>query len=611
MVNGIAHCRMVFEDGQPKDFVCLAVNKAFERLTGLNNVVGRKMTEIIPNIRETDFGLIEIYGRVARTGVPEHFETYVSALQQWFSITAYSPLEGQFVAVFDGITERKKEEEELRTLSRTIEQSPVSIGITNSLGVIQYVNPCFTKACGYGQEELRGQTMRILRSGTTTPAQYREMWETITAGREWHGQFCNRKKSGELFWERESISPVFAAHGKITHFVVVKEDITERRELEEHLRRSQRMEAVGTLASGIAHDLNNILAPLLMAPDLLKETVKGKEERELLDLIEQNARRASNVVKQLLTFSRGSGGDRVPMQLQPLLKEMHGILAETFPRDITLCLDVSSNLLPVLGETTQLHQVLLNLFVNARDAMPDGGTLTVRAHNIAVDEKLARVNPPSKPGPHVVLTVTDTGHGMTPKVIERIFDPFFTTKGVGKGTGLGLSTMLGIVRSHGGFVTVESKPDEGTTFQVYLPADLSDPLVPESVPTAELPRGRNELILVVDDEPNVGEATRRVLESHGYRVLVAAEGEEALALFRLRTSEISLVLTDVMMPGMNGITMLREMHGVDPHLKALVTSGMTSDYDHTKLVALGITELLSKPYSLRELLEAIQSALSR
>jgi hypothetical protein len=437
------------------------------------------------------------------------------------------------------------------------------------------------------------------------------LWETITAGREWHGQFCNRKRSGELFWERESISPVFDGHGKVTHFVVVKEDITERRELEEHLRRSQRMEAVGTLASGIAHDLNNILSPMLLAPELLKDTVKGEKERELIDLIEHSAHRASNVVKQLLTFIRGSGGDRVPLQLQPLLKEMHAILAETFPREITLCLDVSSNLFLVLGEITQLHQVLLNLCVNARDAMPGGGALTVRAHNIAVDAKLARVNPPSKPGPYIVLTVTDTGHGMTPKVIDRIFDPFFTTKGVGKGTGLGLSTVLGIVRSHGGFVTVVSKPDEGTTFQVYLPADLSEPLFPASVPAAELPRGQNELILVVDDEPNIAEATRYVLERYGYRALVATGGEEALGLFRLLTGEISLVLTDVMMPGMNGITMLRGMRGVDPHVKALVTSGMTSNYDHTELVALGITESLSKPCSLRELLEAVQSALSR
>jgi PAS domain S-box-containing protein len=492
-----------------------------------------------------------------------------------------------------------------------VEQSPVSIGITDAAGVIQYVNPSFALACGYGHEQLRGQTMRILNSGATTPEQYRELWDTITSGRVWRGQFCNRKSTGDLFWERESIFPMRDDGGKITHFVTVKEDITELRELEDHLRRSQRMEAVGTLASGIAHDLNNILSPMLLLPELLKETVQGEKEVELLDLIAQGAQRASDVVKQLLTFIRGSGGERVPLHLRHLLNEFQALLAETFPREIVLHFDVSPNLLPVLGETTQLHQVLLNLCMNSRDAMPGGGTITLHAANTVVDAELARVSPLAKPGPHVLISVTDTGHGMTPNVMERVFDPFFTTKGIGAGTGLGLSTALGIVRSHGGFMTVSSKPDEGATFRIYLPGAHSDSLAPSRVATTGLPEGNSELILIVDDEPSIRGATRLALETHGYRALVASGGADGLVLFRQHASEISLVLTDVMMPGMSGVAMLREMLVIEPRLKALVMTGMTSNSNRAEIATLGVGEPLAKPFRPRDLIAAVQGVLSR
>ena len=496
------------------------------------------------------------------------------------------------------------------TVLRAVEQSPVSIGITDAAGLIQYVNPSFALACGYGHEQLRGQTMRILNSGATTPEQYRELWDTITSGRVWRGQFCNRRSTGDLFWERESIFPMRDDGGRITHFVTVKEDITELRELEDHLRRSQRMEAVGTLASGIAHDLNNILSPMLLLPELLKESVKGEKDVELLDLIAQGAQRASDVVKQLLTFIRGSGGERVPLHLRHLLNEFQSLLAETFPREIVLHFDVSPNLLPVLGETTQLHQVLLNLCMNSRDAMPGGGTITVHAANTVVDAELARVSPLAKPGPHVLISVTDTGHGMTPKVMERVFDPFFTTKGIGAGTGLGLSTALGIVRSHGGFMTVSSKPNEGATFRIYLPGAHSDSLAPSRVATTGLPEGNSELILIVDDEPSIRGATRMALETHGYRALVASGGADGLVLFRQHASEISLVLTDVMMPGMSGVAMLREMLAIEPRLRALVMTGMTSNSNRVEIAALGVGEPLAKPFRPRDLIAAVQRVLS-
>jgi PAS domain S-box-containing protein len=354
-------------------------------------------------------------------------------------------------------------------LERAIGQCPVSICITDPAGVIQYVNSAFAEACGYWREELTGRMAGVLKSGTTAPEVYRELWETISSGRRWHGQFCNRRKNGELFWEQETISPVFDCRGTIVHYVAVKEDITRLRELEEQTRRSQRMEAVGALASGIAHELNNILAPMVMAPELLRDTVKDPSERELLDLIEQSARRAADVVKQLLVFSRRSGGERVPVQPAAVVRELHGMLARTLPPEVCLELEVDDSVGAVVGDPSQLLQALLNLCANSRDAMPDGGRITLQANNEIVDEELARANPPAKPGPYVVLSVCDTGHGMTPAIKDRIFDPFFTTKGVGKGTGLGLPTVLGIVRSHGGFVTVETAAGSGSTFRLHLP----------------------------------------------------------------------------------------------------------------------------------------------
>jgi two-component system cell cycle sensor histidine kinase/response regulator CckA len=610
MLNGFAHCRMVFEEGQPKDFVYLAVNRAFESMTGLKDVAGKSVSTVVPGIREADPQLFELYGRVAKTGAPEKCEIRVTALQQWFDIAVYSPAPGEFVTVFDVITTRKKVEEGLRSLSRAVEQSPVSIIITDAAGAIEYVNPKFTEICGYTLAEVQGKNPRILKSGATAPEIYREMWATITAGREWHGELCNRAKGGELYWELASISAVVNASGRTTHFVAVKENITERRRLEEQLRRAQRMEAIGALSSGIAHDLNNILTPVMLAPALLRESVHGEHELQLLALIEQNAHRGAEIIRQLLMFSRGGGGERVPVQLRHLLKEICDIMVETFPREVAVESDMAAVLPPVLGDATQLHQVLLNLCVNARDAMPSGGTLSVRAINIMLDAEQVRLRLDAKPGPYVVITVTDTGQGIPPKIMERIFDPFFTTKGPGKGTGLGLSTALGIVRSHGGFLEVESEPDKGSTFSVYLPAASSDSPVPPREIMADPPRGRNELILVVDDESSICAATRLVLENHGYRTLTARGGDEALGIFRLQAAEISLVLTDIMMPGMDGIGLIRELRTFRPELKVMVTTGVASESKQTELAALGVGKSLPKPCGRRELLEAVQGALA-
>jgi signal transduction histidine kinase/ActR/RegA family two-component response regulator len=436
---------------------------------------------------------------------------------------------------------------------------------------------------------------------------YRQLWTTIMAGHEWVGDLHNRRRTGETFWERVRIAPVTDEHGAIAHLVAMKEDITEHRKLEDQLRRAQRVEAIGTLASGIAHDMNNILAPILLTPMLLRQQLSGACEQELA-IIEQSAQRAADLVRQLLVFSRGSAGDRVPLRMQRLIQEMRSIVTETFPREITLRVDVGPNLLPVLGDSTQLHQVLLNLCVNARDAMPKGGLLTIAAENTVVDASQARLHPPAKAGPHVVVRVSDTGFGMSHEVLERVFDPFFTTKPEGQGTGIGLSTVLGIVRGHQGFITVSSVMDKGSTFCVYLPvaeAEAGNAIGPVSA----LAQARGELILVVDDEPLVRASSEQVLRQHGYRVVTAADGTEALAAYQLHAAEIALVLTDVMMPIMNGVDLVRALRERQPTLKIVIATGMASDANIHDLTGLGVTGILAKPNSARELLETVSRAL--
>jgi PAS domain S-box-containing protein len=417
------------------------------------------------------------------------------------------------------------------------------------------------------------------------------------------------RPDGTERWIRDQAFPVRDADGSINRCVGVAEDITESKRLQEQFFRAQRMEAIGTLAGGIAHDLNNILAPVLMAPVLLRESARTDQERRLLDMIEQSGKRGSNIVRQLLTFSRGTGGDRVSVQLRTLTQEMGEIMRETFPKDITVRKEVARDLYSVLGDPNQIHQVMINLCVNARDAMPDGGTLTLGAKNVELTMEDVGTQAPAKPGPYVALFVTDTGQGIPPEIIDRIFDPFFTTKGPTKGTGLGLSTVLGIVRSHQGFTTVASKVGKGTTFTVYLPAVAADNRRPSAPAGDAIPRGHGELILVVDDEEPIRNATRSILEHYGYRVETAADGEEGLATFVVNRGAVKLVLTDLMMPVMGGIPLIRGLRAMDPNIRVLATSGLMDLENDAKLKALAINGVIPKPYDALDLLTAIHAQL--
>lgn len=418
------------------------------------------------------------------------------------------------------------------------------------------------------------------------------------------------RPDSSIRWLRDQAFPVKDSTGAVTRIVGIAEDITERKNLESQFLRAQRMEAIGSLAGGIAHDLNNILAPMLMAVGLLEATVKDERDRHMLAMVERSARRGADIIRQLLAFSRGIEGARAVLQPRHVLREVITIVRETFPREITLQEEIVRDLWAVTGDVTQLHQVVVNLCVNARDAMPNGGTLTLKAANLHIDEQEAARHPNAKPGDYVTISVRDTGVGITPEIMERMFDPFFTTKDVGKGTGLGLSTVMAIVTNHGGFVTVDSEVGRGSVFQVYLPAARENAATESSASASQPPpQGAGELILLVDDEESIREAVRLVLEKNNYRVVTAANGQEAVTVFLKHRDHVRLVLTDMMMPEMGGAALVRLLRVLNPRLKFVAMSGLGSREQSKDFASLGETEILMKPCTPEILLASVHTHL--
>ena len=473
-----------------------------------------------------------------------------------------------------------------------------------------YVSPSYAEIWGRSCESLYAAPESWLESVHTEDRErVRSAAKTKILNGDYDEQYRVVQANGSERWVRDRGFPIRGKTGEIERIVGVAEDITERKRLEAQFLRAQRMEAIGMLAGGVAHDLNNILAPMLMAASLLKENVTDPHDREMLTMVESSARRGAEIIRQLLTFSRGADGARLPVQIRHLLKEMGAIVRETFPREIKLVEENPREVWPVIADATQLHQVLVNLCVNARDAMPDGGTLTLRTENVTLSEAEARARPEAKPGVYVALTVSDTGSGMTPEIIERIFDPFFTTKEPGKGTGLGLPTVLTIVRGHHGFMTVTSAPGRGSAFKIFLPAAPGEAETEEAETNRPFPAGAGELILVVDDEAPIRASIQQALQKYNFRVLTAANGKEAITKFLNNRERVRLVLTDAMMPEMGGAALVRALRLLDPQLKFIVTSGLGSESNDGEFATLGVKEILPKPCGPKALLEAVRRAL--
>ncbi|MCR4375267.1 MAG: ATP-binding protein, partial [Acidobacteria bacterium] len=439
------------------------------------------------------------------------------------------------------------------------------------------------------------------------------LWNEDEARQEWRAFLHAGHASGEYQLRRKdgSLADVeFSAVANIepnVHLTVLR-DVTARKVLERHSLRAQRMESLGTLAGGIAHDLNNALAPILMSIELLRD--KGDPDRqEVLDTIERSAQRGADMVRQVLSFARGVEGQRVDVSIAALVRDVEKIANDTFLKHLQVRVEVAPDLWTVRGDPTQIHQVLLNLCVNARDAMPNGGTLALDAENKDLDERFAAQCPEAIPGAYVCITVADTGSGIPPAVLDRIFEPFFTTKSFGQGTGLGLSTSLAIVKSHGGFIRVQTSPAEGTRFHIYLPAGRAVAAAAHQSPATALPSGRGQLVLVIDDEAAVREVTRRTLEAHGYRVLLAAGGAEGVAAYARHQLEIAVVITDMMMPLMDGAATMAALRGINPDVRIIAASGLPEDAHVKEAGEAGAAHFLAKPFTAETLLGVLQQAL--
>jgi PAS domain S-box-containing protein len=513
------------------------------------------------------------------------------------------------VAVVRDISERKRAEERVRQQASMLDHAHEAIIVRDILTrQITFWNKGAERLYGWTAAEAEGRDIGILFAEP-------DMVPVITDELLIHGE-CRRErkhvtKTGKELTVSSHVTLVRDETGNPKSALVINFDITAQKNLEAQFLRAQRMESIGTLASGVAHDLNNILAPIMMSVPLLREEMTAEQREGIISTIESSAERGAQIVKQVLTFGRGIEGERCPLPVGPLFREMVKIVRGTFPKDITIEKLITPDLWNVIGDVTQLHQVLLNLCVNARDAMPDGGRLRLAARNLEMDAGYASMVPELKQGPHVLIEVSDTGTGIPPEIVGRIFDPFFTTKEIGKGTGLGLSTVIGIVRSHGGHIDVTSNPEHGTTFRLYMPAAPENELASGTLgPDATAPRGNGETVLIVDDEEPVREAVQRILEAYGYAVLLAADGTEALAVFARNSARVAVVITDLMMPFMDGMALIKALRKMRQDLPVIASTGLGEKARLGELDALKPKAVLTKPFGAKTLLHAVHGALS-
>ncbi len=492
-----------------------------------------------------------------------------------------------------------------------------SILITDPKGVIEYVNAAFEKNTGYRREEVVGETPRILKSGRHEPEFYARMWETLRRGEVWTGHLTNKHKDGSLLEVEAAISALQdEASGEITGYVAVQRDVTREAALSRQLQHAQRMEALGQLAGGVAHDFNNVLTAILGNLGLALGANLPSRVRPYLADAERASLRAAELVKQLLTFSRNSETDLRPVALDEVIHEVAGIARTTFDRRIEISVLCARDLAPVLADTGQLHQVLLNLCVNARDALleiqrtprPAALRVTIEAENAVLDEESCQNAGVPRPGEYVRVVVADNGVGMSEDVRKRIFDPFFTTKDKSRGTGLGLATVYGIVKQHNGGVTVYSEPGYGSTFKVYLPASR-EVFRPPTTPTDVTPLRGDETILLVDDEEIIRALCSSVLTRHGYRVMAAADGREALQVYSQHERDIDLVILDLSMPNLSGMETLERLRAFRPDVRVILSSGYSLDTSHDLLQQKGVSGFIPKPYQPQDLVRMVRQAL--
>jgi PAS domain S-box-containing protein len=507
---------------------------------------------------------------------------------------------------FRDVTERKRTEGRFQRLVNSNAQGVI---FWNARGEITEANDAFLRLVRYTREDLHAGRINWI---ALTPAEYvasdKQCLEEIAS----NGTCTPYEK--EYIRKDGTRVPILLGAARFEDspdegvcFIV---DLTERKKLEHQFLRAQRMESIGTLAGGIAHDLNNILAPIMMSIEMLKISSHDAAADAILETIGCSARRGADIVRQVLSFARGVEGERIEVQPKHLLADLENIIRDTFPKDIIQTFSVPGDTWTILGDPTQVHQILLNLCVNARDAMPQGGKLSVTVANCVMDVQALAMNPKATPGRYIHLVVSDSGTGIPADLVDKIFEPFFTTKELNKGTGLGLSTVMAIVKSHQGIINVYSEPGKGTAFSVYLPAmEIGANPGSESSEAVNMPRGKGETVLLVDDEASILTITSRTLEAFGYKVIGATDGAEAVALYAKHQDELALVITDMMMPIMDGGALIRVLTRINPSVKIVATSGLSANKSGNKILGATIRHFLTKPYTADVLLQTVRAIL--
>ncbi|MCE0482834.1 MAG: PAS domain S-box protein [Methylacidiphilales bacterium] len=593
------------------------VNEALERLTGYtpSETIGTHVHSFLSSGKTDPKIHDEIRAALAKRK-PIRRQIYSQGLngKEYCMDVEISPVydaKGRcthFVGIHRDVTEFKRILQQTQEQAALLNQTQDAILVRDLGGRILFWNKAAERIYGWTVEEALGNNVAELVN--LDLVKFQEANATVIELGEWSGELRHISKNRRELIIEARWSVLRDSEGNPTSVLAVNTDVTEKRKIETQFMRAQRMESIGILAGGIAHDLNNILAPIVLSLDMLKERLSDPESKLILETIEMSARRGTEIVRQVLSFARGMDGDRIEIQPKYLMKDLERIVKDTFPKDIRLQLILPEQSWTVRGDPTQIHQILLNLCVNARDAMQNGGALTVSADNRVLDEQYVAMNIDAKAGPYVVLSVTDSGCGIPPENLEKIFEPFFTTKEIGKGTGLGLSTVMAIVKSHHGFINVYSEPNVGTTFKIYLPAASTVTESGEDVSlVADLPRGNGETVLIVDDEAAILVITGQTLEAFGYRILKAGNGAEAVAIYAQHQKEIDVVLTDMAMPVMDGAATIYALLRINPNLKIIAASGLYANGGVMKATNAGVKHFITKPYTASILLATLRDIL--
>ncbi len=589
-----------------KDGTYLGVNQHLANLLGLriSEIVGQRVgfrgDDVFEQITKTFFATTERQiSAEYRINLDDKSLVTLLFGHKYFDSSA---------AVFVGvdISQRKLMEEQLREQAKLLEVTQDAIIVVDENDVILFWNSGAERLYGWKREDALGNRKADLLYDNKEFKHHFEAQAKVFETGEWEGELRQRTREGKKVVVQSRRTLLDSIGNQPRKVLIVNTDITEKKQLELQLFRNQRVENIGMIASGIAHDMNNVLTPIMASLELLKQKLTDEKSKKRISMLESSAHRGKALMEQILLFARGQEGDLSVLDLRQVVKDIANLIEQTFPKNISVEVSIDRNLSLIMGDSTQLHQVLLNLVVNARDAMPNGGKITISLAPITVSAADARTNIDARSGDFLLLTVSDTGTGIPQEYIDKIFDPFFTTKPEGKGTGLGLSTVLSIIRSHKGFIEIDSTPNVGTTFKLYLPTAAGKfSASGASSMKVSADKGKGEAILVVDDDEAVGEVAAELLQNAGYTTLLAKDGEEALALYTEHYRNIRLVLTDMVMPKMDGASLIRSLRSVQPSVKIIAMSGLMDKEKLMKMAGVESGAFITKPFTGETLLQTV------